>query len=166
MRRGRASANPCRQRGSTYVGMLLLVSALGLGLAKTGAVLATQQQREREASLLVVGEQFRAAIASYYQSGPGGRYPTALRDLVEDVRTGRPVRHLRRVYADPLTGSREWGLVKGPDGTIMGVFSLAPGTPIKRRNFPPGYEGFSDKQSYGEWVFVYRNRQLDKVERG
>ncbi|GAB1847316.1 hypothetical protein MyNCGM683_21630 [Achromobacter xylosoxidans] len=147
-----------RQRGSIYVGMLLLVAVLGLGLLKTGAVLATQQLREREAALLVVGEQFRAAIVSYYESGPGGRYPSTLGDLVEDVRTGRPVRHLRRIYADPLTGSPEWGLVPGPDGTIMGIYSLAPGKPLKQRNFPPGCDAFNDKQSYGEWIFIDHRR--------
>lgn len=166
MNRGSRAANLGKQRGSTYIGMLLLVSVLGLGLAKTGMVLATQQQREREALLLVVGEQFRRAIASYYDSAPGGRYPVTLGDLVEDTRTGRTVRHLRRVYADPLTGTRDWGLVPGPDGTIMGVYSMAQGTPIKRRNFPPGYEAFGDKQSYGEWVFVDRKRQVDKAQRG
>ncbi len=139
--------------------MLLLVAALGVAMAQTGADLAMQAQREREAALLVIGDQFRVAIGRYYDSGPGGRYPSALSDLVEDNRTGVTVRHLRRVYADPLGGSAGWGLVPGPDGTIMGVFSQAPGRPVKQANFPPGYDGFKDKSAYAEWVFVDRRSQ-------
>lgn len=161
MKLGRRACHERGQRGSSYIGVLLLVAALGVGLARAGADLVVQERREREAALLVIGAQFQAAIARYYDSAPGGRYPSALSDLVEDNRSGATLRHLRRVYADPLDSSSEWGLVAGPDKTIVGVFSQAPGQPIKQANFPPGYEGFNEKSSYAEWIFVDRKGQTN-----
>jgi len=147
-----------KQRGSSYVGVLLLVTALGIGMARAGVDLVMQDRREREAALLTIGVQFQRAIASYYDSAPGGQYPSALSDLVEDNRSGVTVRHLRRVYDDPLSSSSEWGLVPGPDGTIAGVFSLAPGKPIKQASFLPGLEGFNDSDTYAQWVFADSRR--------
>ena len=64
----------------------------------------TAAQREREQELLFVGSQFRNAFMSYYGATPAGRaLPAFLEDLVEDNRFPVPRRHLRRVYADPMT---------------------------------------------------------------
>lgn len=167
MRRGERGRGACRaqtaaggrgvtdrQAGVTYIGVLLLVAALGMAATQAVEVLSTQQQRDRETQLLFVGDQFRRAIVSYYHSGEGGQYPSSLQDLVEDNRAMHPIRHLRRVYVDPLTDTPDWGVVHGPGGTIMGVYSQAPGHPIKQANFPAGDEGFSDKKSYRDWVFL------------
>lgn len=159
MRVGRQPHPTVNQRGSSYIGVLLLVTVLGIGMARAGADLVMQDRREREAALLVIGAQFQRAISSYYDSPPGGRYPSALSDLVEDNRSGVTVRHLRRVYDDPLSGSSEWGRLPGPDGTIAGVFSKAPGKPIKQAGFPPGLEGFNDKDTYAQWMFTARKDQ-------
>jgi type II secretory pathway pseudopilin PulG len=160
MRRGeRRAGEPRRaargQRGIAYLGVLMLVAALGLGMTQAARVWTTVQQRDREAQLLFVGDQLRAAIASYYNAAEGSRYPPSLEALLEDRRGLPTLRHLRRLYADPLTGSAQWGLVKAPDGGIMGVFSEAQGRPLKRQGFPARYEAFGDGDAYGEWAFVY-----------
>lgn len=153
MRPGRR--RPRGERGIAYLGVLMLVGALALGAAEAARVWKTVQTREREAQLLFVGDQFRQAIASYYNAAEGSRYPPTLDALVEDRRGPNPLRHLRRIYADPLAGTHEWGLVESPDGGVMGVYSQAPGQPLKRRGFPDGYAGFDDKATYADWAFVY-----------
>ncbi|KVL84267.1 type II secretion system protein [Burkholderia stagnalis] len=156
MRRGnRSRGSPRGQRGIAYLGVLMLVAALGLGMTQAARIWKTVQQREREAQLLFVGDQYRAAIASYYNAAGGSRYPVSLEALLEDRRGLPTLRHLRRLYADPLTGSMQWGLVKAPDGGIMGVFSESPGRPLKRQGFPARYDAFGDSDAYGEWAFVY-----------
>ncbi|OXJ16566.1 type II secretion system protein [Burkholderia sp. HI2500] len=154
-RRGGRCRGPRGQRGIAYLGVLMLVAALGLGMTQAARIWQTVQQRDREAQLLFVGDQYRAAIASYYNAAGGSRYPESLDVLLEDRRALPTQRHLRRLYADPLTGSTQWGLVKAPDGGIMGVFSEAPGQPLKRQGFPARYDTFGDSDAYGEWAFVY-----------
>ncbi|WP_186101583.1 type II secretion system protein [Burkholderia gladioli] len=150
MKPGRAG-----ERGIAYLGVLMLVGAIALGAAQAARVWQTLQLREREAQLLFVGDQIRQAIDSYYRSGPGSRYPRSLEMLVEDRRGPRTLRHLRRVYRDPLTGTREWGIVEAPDGGVMGVFSRAAGRPVKRGGFPEAYADFEDKPGYADWRFVH-----------
>lgn len=159
MRRGnlrpRPRPRPRRQRGIAYVGVLMLVAALGLGMTEATRIWHTVRQREREAELLFVGDQYRTAIGRYYSAAGQYRYPASLDALLEDRRTLPTRRHLRRLYADPLTGSPRWGIVKAPDGGIMGVFSEASGKPMKRAGFATPYETFADRDSYAEWAFVY-----------
>ncbi|HEY4374422.1 MAG TPA: hypothetical protein VGN52_21050 [Burkholderiales bacterium] len=64
-------------------------------------------------------------------------------------------RHLRRLYADPLTGKPGWGTIPAPGGGIMGVYSLAKGTPIKIALFDPELADFEGKTSYADWQFSY-----------
>jgi hypothetical protein len=59
------------------------------------------------------------------------------------------------VYLDPMTGKPEWGVVRAPDGGILGVHSLSREVPIKRSGFGAPYEEFSSATSYQDWRFVY-----------
>ncbi|WP_207001685.1 type II secretion system protein [Trinickia mobilis] len=155
MRPGKRAAPAGRQRGVAYMGVVLLIAAIGVGMMEAAHVWSVQAQREREKELLTVGNEIRDAIGSYYRSGEGAAYPKSLDDLVVDRRTSFPTHHLRKHYRDPLTGDREWGVVESPDGGLMGVFSKAQGTPVKRGGFPAAYESFGDKETYQEWTFVY-----------
>lgn len=153
-----ASRAPCpAEAGFTYIAVLILLAVIALiaiGGLQVGAVM---QRRAAEESLLDIGHAFRAALTSYAMATPAGlpTTPATLDDLVRDPRYPKPKRHLRRVYADPMTGSRVWGLLKTPDGAgIMGVFSLSTGHPIKIGNFLPADQAFQNKKSYSEWVFV------------
>ncbi len=96
-----------------------------------------------------------SSAASNAAAVPGiAQYPLQLDDLVLDRRSPRTLRHLRRVYVDPLTGKAEWGLVR-QGGRIVGVYSLATGVPNQRANFDPDDADFQGAQRYRDWVFMY-----------
>jgi type II secretory pathway pseudopilin PulG len=149
------------EAGFTYAGILIAVALVGLSLAMTGEAWQTTVQRERERELLFAGDEIRRAITQYYESTPGTgkQFPKSLDDLVRDSRYPTTRRYLRKVYPDPMTGQREWGLVKGPGDGIMGVYSLSRKTPLKRANFPPQYTAFEKAESYAAWLFAYSDSQ-------
>jgi type II secretory pathway pseudopilin PulG len=146
-----------RQGGFTLAGVLLLTAVLGAGMAAYGEMTSHARQREREQELLFVGNQFRQAIAAYYERTPGvaKRFPQKLEDLLQDQRYPVPRRHLRRIYADPISGKREWGLIQAPEGGIMGVYSLSEAQPIKTGNFPPRDRALGEVGRYSDWSFSY-----------
>jgi type II secretory pathway pseudopilin PulG len=146
-----------RQQGFAYVAVLILVATLGAVGAAFGELTSHAAQRERETELLFVGNEYRKAIASYYERTPGAitRYPRTLEDLLEDRRFPVPVRHLRRLYRDPITGGADWGLVKSPDGFIMGVHSLSQEPPIKSGGFAYRDRAFNGAGTYADWQFIH-----------
>lgn len=143
------------QSGFTYLFVLMLIALIGMGLAAAGTLWHTESQREREADLLFIGDQYRQAIRSYYELDPAQpRLPQSLDDLLEDNRRPNVVRHLRRVWRDPLTG-RPFVLIREPDTQgIAGIYSPAPGHPFKNAGFAAKDEAFKDAKSYAEWRFV------------
>jgi hypothetical protein len=54
-----------------------------------------------------------------------------------------------------MTGTREWGLIRAPNGEITGVHSLSELTPLKQAGFPERFEEFNGAPSYKEWRFIY-----------
>lgn len=126
------------------------------GLALAGNVWETAAKREKEAQLLFVGNQYRNAIARYYESTPGGvkSYPRSLEDLLKDPRQPSTQRYLRKLFRDPFD-AKEWGLVKAPDGGIAGVYSLSEEKPLKTGNFKLRDAGFEAAQRYADWKFIY-----------
>jgi type II secretory pathway pseudopilin PulG len=141
--------------GLVLFGVLLLLVLASL-TAMVGAELwATALKREREAQLLFVGEQYRRAIESYWRSSPGPvkTLPVSLDVLLEDDRFPMPVRHLRRLYPDPIDGTTGWGLVKAGNG-ILGVHSLSEAIPLKHSGFSPHLLGFEGAPTYRHWRFV------------
>ena len=143
------------QRGFTFIGVLIVTTVLGIGLAGLGRVWSLQAQRDREQELLVVGDQFRAAILSYSAATPAGkpRYPRDLEDLLDDKRHPVTRRHLRQLYPDPLTGKADWELVRAPEGGIVAVHSRSGGMPMKVGNFPRQFSAFERATTYRDWVF-------------
>jgi type II secretory pathway pseudopilin PulG len=147
-----------RQRGFSYIGLLLLLAMTSAGLAAAGSLWSIDSRREKEAELLFLGAQFTAAIAAYRDLTPSGqppRFPQRLDDLLDDKRWPTTRRHLRRVFVDPMTGTQEWGIVAAPGGGIMGVYSLAEGAPLKRDGFPEDFGDFATASSYRDWRFIY-----------
>jgi type II secretory pathway pseudopilin PulG len=142
-------------RGFTYLGLLIAIAIMSVTLAATAIVWHTANQREKEKELLFVGGEFQRAIGAYYKAGPGGakQYPRRLEDLVRDPRYLEVRRYLRKVYVDPMTGKAKWGLIKGADGGIAGVHSLAPGKPFKHANFPPALD-LGQAGRYSDWKFL------------
>jgi hypothetical protein len=145
------------ERGYAYVLLLVLVAVLGITAAGSVQLGQSMTRRHAEQALLAAGEDFRAAIASWHRGAavsagnPGG--PRELTELLRDPRVPGVRRHLRRVPADPLSGSNEWGLVRDNGGRIVAVYSLAPGRPIKRDGFSPAQADFTNAESYAQWQF-------------
>jgi type II secretory pathway pseudopilin PulG len=143
------------ERGAVLIAVLLFVLVTTLAANAMVASYRTAAQRDRERELLFVGDQYRRAIASYYNTVPAGqarRLPQRLEDLVEDNRFATPRHHLRRLYPDPITGSRDWQAVIEAGG-ISGIHSSSTAVPIKRVAFPADDAAFENKASYSDWVF-------------
>ena len=146
-----------RQQGFTYLALLIAVAMTAGALAAAGAVYSQAMQREKERELLFAGDQIRQAIALYYWRTPGGahQYPKSLEALLEDQRWPVTQRYLRKLYRDPLTNTREWGIVEAPGGGIAGVYSKSEEAPIKTANFPARYATFEEARTYTDWKFVF-----------
>lgn len=150
------AATISHQRGFTYLGLLLFVALLGASLGIAGELWSTRAQREKEEDLLFIGRQFRAAIQAFSDAAPAGqprRLPRTLQELVEDKRWPLPRRHLRRLFIDPMTGTTNWVLLKGPDGGIQGVRSSSVARPLKRSGFDVEEESFENATSIAQWEF-------------
>ena len=146
-----------RNRGIAYLSLLIAIAIIGMAAAATFEMGAVLQRRVAEEELLAVGTEFRRALLSYAGSTPAGQpnNPPNLESLLKDPRYPNIRRHLRKMYYDPLTGMQKWGTVMSPDGKgIIGIYSLAPGTPIKVGNFEPVYQSFEDKTTYADWIFT------------
>jgi len=142
-----------RERGFTYIGLLIAIALMGVFLAELGQVWSTVRRRDREAELLWVGDQYRRALRSYYLTGGPERFPRRLEDLLADPRTPTVKRHLRQLYPDPITGRPEWGLDRTGD-FITGIHSLSEAEPLKKTGFRRVDASFEDKQKYSEWIFM------------
>lgn len=143
-------------RGVVLMGLMVLLALAGLALLQFGESAATARQREREAQLLWVGQQYQAALESYYRASPGTvkHLPVSLDELVRDSRFPNPVRHLRRIYPDPLQPDVPWGIVKR-GSQIIGVYSQSDAAPLRRTGFAPGLEGFEAATQYSAWRFLF-----------
>lgn len=145
------------QQGFAYLALLVMVTVLSIMAYKLADGWSVRAIRANEAELLFDGDQIARAIASYYQSGPiRGCYPPDLEALLDDQRSLKKRRHLRKIYRDPMTNSDQWGLVKSMDGHVTGVFSLSKGIPLKQHNFPASYDRFSETSSYADWKFTHQ----------
>lgn len=154
-----------KQRGFTYILVLVAVIVLGIA-AETASVPASRRMiAEREQELLFRGQAYRNAIRSYYATAR--RYPRSLNDLLKDPASAHR-RYLRTLYADPMSadGKGEWRLIRAADGGISGVASQSNDMPMKQANFPPGWEHFADARSYADWVFEYSPKSTSRMTRG
>ena len=145
--------------GFAYLLLLLAVALIGLAASAALSLGATMARRDAEKHLLAIGMEFQQALRSYAGVPAGATAPTAglgprsLDDLLKDPRAPGVRRHLRQLYADPLTGKSDWGVAKDAQGRIVGVHSLAPGKPIQSAGFESWLTGFEDAESYSQWVF-------------
>ncbi len=147
------------QSGFTLLGLLFLIAIMGMSVAAAGTLWHTASQRQKEQELLFAGDQYRQAIESFWNmplpTGTPRRLPKNFDELIQDPRFPQTVRHLRRIYPDPMTRSAEWGVVKAQDGGIAGVYSLSEGEPFRKANFPSAYRAFDDQPAYSDWKFVF-----------
>src|SRR5438132_706122 len=75
-------------RGIVLLALLLTLGLMAVALMGAVEVWSVERQRETEADLLYVGDQYRLAIQHYYYATPGAArvLPTSINDLVEDQR--------------------------------------------------------------------------------
>lgn len=146
-----------KQLGMAYLALLLLIAGIGAGAAVTSTVWTQVAQRENEKQLLRAGQTLQIAISQYYERSPGTqkRYPQTLDDLLLDKRYLSIQRYVRRIPNDPMTKDNQWGLVRAPDGGIMGVYSLSTDKPIKTAGFDPQVSMTAGAGQYRNWTFVY-----------
>lgn len=153
------------QLGFTYTWVLFLVFMLGVFSMLYLDFYKLKKQQEDEQLLIYQGHEFRRAIESYHKlsNTPGIEgYPTSLEQLIKDDRYPNTVRHLRKLYIDPMTGKSDWILVRVGD-KIVGVHSASTNNVLKKTNFTPEDAVLENKNYYNEWVFSYpSNLQLLK----
>lgn len=151
----------CKAAGFAYVALLAALAGLALMAGVATEQIEHAAQRDREEQLLFVGSQFRQAIASYYEKSPGiKRYPGKLEELLQDNRFPKPIRHLRRIYVDPMSNQADWQLLSSTMGGIIGVNSRSRLPPIRTK---PDAEllratGNRPVRHYADWKFIYLPR--------
>jgi type II secretory pathway pseudopilin PulG len=161
--RGRRAGARAAQGGFAYLALLISIAIIGVAAAGAIELGAIYQRRVAEKELLYVGGEFQRALLSYAENTPLGQptQPRTLDELLLDPRYPNPVRYLRKLYADPMTGKADWVVVKGLDGqTIIGIHSASTEHPIQIARFPKEFQGFERKKRYTQWVFVARFPQL------
>ena len=145
------------EKGFTFVAVLGAMFLLALGSQAVMQYVSQHAQRDREVELLQIGQEFAAAIGSYYESSPGTlkRWPQSLNDLTDDKRFVGVRRHLRQVYIDPMTRTPEWGLSLSNDGGITGVHSLSADAPIRSGSIELANLRLDAASRYFDWKFSY-----------
>ena len=141
-----------RDRGLVMLALLIALALASIALMAGLDVWALEKQRRQEEELLFIGTQYRLAIQRYYLAGRS--LPQSIDDLLEDKRFPVPLHHLRRAYADPMTGMNDWRVLRDGD-RIYGVYSSSERAPIKRANFPRLYAFFANAETYADWKFFY-----------
>lgn len=147
---------PSSPRGFALLSLLIMLAIIGIATSATVTLGVVVQRRSAEEALLNIGREFQMALQSYASATPAGQpsYPATLQDLLRDPRVPGVRRHLRSVFADPLTGRTEWGLYPAPIGPgFAGVFSLSDRVPIKQDHFDAEFVGFEHRRSYANWQF-------------
>ena len=159
-----------RQGGFTYVGLIVLVTIIGLVGAATLKADALLRRAAAEEELLEIGAAFSAALTSYAEATPRGQpqQPPTLDELLKDPRFPGTRRHLRKIFVDPITGKAEWGIVwlnKGggiggsnggtSSGTgVLAVYSLSESTPLKQAGFDARFQNLQNREHISEWKFA------------
>jgi type II secretory pathway pseudopilin PulG len=137
------------------IGVLIVLALAALAAVQTGQRLVDARQRANEEELLFVGEQYREAVQSYWRVSVRGvhAWPVQLEDLIEDRRFPEPRRHLRKLFADPMSPETPWGIVR-QGNALIGVYSQVNGTPFRQAGFSNAQQGFENATNYAAWRFV------------
>jgi type II secretory pathway pseudopilin PulG len=146
-----------RDRGFTYLSLIILVAIIGMVAAATLKMGSVIQRSRAEEQLLDIGAAFSDALQSYADATPAGLapQPRTLNDLLRDPRFPGVRRHLRKIDVDPVTGNAEWGITYlGDKVGVLAVYSLSNAKPIKTGNFAPRFAGLEGKQKLSEWRFA------------
>jgi type II secretory pathway pseudopilin PulG len=147
----------CRCAGFTYLALLVALGLMALSSAVTTQLGTRFSRAMAEEELIETGMAYRAALISYARATPVGmrRRPARLEDLLQDPRYPSTRRHLRKLYADPITGQASWGLVQASDGSgIIGVHSLSDERIAVKRVLSQQVTGQDQAETYRDWKFL------------
>lgn len=148
---------PTSQRGFTYLGLMILVTTIGMVGAAGLKMGSLFQRAAQEEELLEIGAQFSEALRSYAAATPPGKpqQPPTLQDLLRDPRYPNVRRHLRKIFVDPVTGKQEWGVTYlGDKVGVVAVYSLSGRKPLKIANFDLRFTGLENRERISDWKFV------------
>ena len=151
-------------RGIAYLALMIAIAIIGLVAANAVQLGAVHGQRDSEEELLFIGTEFQRALNRYADTTPAGlaRAPRTIDELLRDPRYPGVVRHLRRAYADPMTGQPDWVWVRDAQGQILGVHSASERKPLRTSGFDASLVHLDgEKASYREWVFWGPQRPAD-----
>jgi len=145
--------------GFTYLGLMVLVTIIGLVGAATLKADALLRRAAAENELLETGAAFGEALKRYADATPRGQppYPPTLQELLKDPRVPGVRRHLRKIFVDPVTGKAEWGVVwvdPGSQRGVLAVYSLSQARPLKQANFDSRFPNFETREHLSEWKFA------------
>jgi type II secretory pathway pseudopilin PulG len=143
-------------RGYALIAALILLVVASLAASAAVYRSSLDARREREDELLFAGGQIRAALVSYRNATPAGvaqQYPKSFDDLLLDPRFPFTVRHLRRLYADPMTGAPDWVLERMQE-RIVGVHSRSTQVPLRHAGFDADDAAFARANRYADWRFM------------
>jgi len=127
-------------RGYSFVELLIVTTIVLILASAIQPLMRVTIQRQKESDLRRNLRDLREAVDGYYELAAAGQlpatelkpgnegYPPDLETLVEGVSinndaTGRKVKFLRRIPADPMTGETKWELRSyqdKPDATRWG----------------------------------------------
>lgn len=141
------------QDGFALPSVLVLTILVGIGAGVAADSVTGTIQRQKERDLLFVGQQYRRAIQGYYLAAQNRQYPRELEELLQDPRFQR-VRHIRRLYSDPISGS-SMEVIRGDGGRIIGVRSASLLRPFRQANFRWQNREFAGAGHYSDWKFIY-----------
>lgn len=144
------------ERGLAYLAVMMAVAMVGAAAAFTVSAGASLAQHDAEEELLAIGLDFHRALQRYASASPAGtpRAPAELASLLRDPRQPGVQRYLRQIPLDPLTGQRDWVVIRNSQNLIVGLHSASTRKPLKLTGFVAplaGLEGEHD--TYETWVF-------------
>ncbi|MDQ1815213.1 type II secretion system protein [Massilia sp. CCM 9210] len=160
---GKAPPRRTRAGGFTYLGLIILVTVIGLVGAASLKVGSLMQRAAAEEELLDIGAAFSDALRSYAAATPQGQpqQPPSLQELLKDPRFPNPRRHLRKIFVDPITGKAEWGIMYISDKQgVLGVYSLSDAPPLKIGNFDARFLNMENKSKLSDWKFTLSSQTL------
>ena len=128
-----------------------------------------QERVHDEEVLAFAGSEIRDAIASYYAVPLGnGRHelPGALSELVDDRRDGQVHHHIERIPVDPMTGRRDWLLVRSAEKLLVGVRSRSHRVPLQVAFYDLRSSPYSGRMHYSDVAFLFDPASLRTAASG
>lgn len=142
-------------RGYALLAVMIAVGVVSAASMTVVTRWSDELRREREQELLRIGDEIAGAIARYHRApaGMGMRYPPGLEDLLSDRRSFGVQRYLRRIEPDPMTKGA-WGVLRAPDGGVMGVYSTSTDVPMRQVPVALRHTQLQAARRYSDWKFV------------